>query len=166
MKNKVTVSRAPRLRKCIYTQINVGGYYLADILDSSIDEYGIFPRWEDSVCPHFTLPYKVALETDEVIPFDSFDDMCKWVANGRKLEDLQGDTKNEWEQLRTLELGDFFMEAGKTYQIQNFGLAKDCTTIECWCLDDSSMVEFNNERLAWPVRFDLGDTITFGKITE
>lgn len=166
MKNKVTVTRANRLNLVKYKDYavlsNVSKYLIeADGTVAVVNNEGnaiyIEARRMHS---HLWGTY------DMVYPMDNFEDVAKWVANGRKLEDLQGDTKNEWEQLRTLELGDFFMEAGKTYQIQNFGLAKDCTTIECWCLDDSSMVEFNNERLAWPVRFDLGDTITFGKITE
>jgi hypothetical protein len=37
-----------------------------------------------------------AFHEDFVHVFQDFEAMCKWVAGGRKLEDLQGDGKDEW----------------------------------------------------------------------
>jgi hypothetical protein len=156
---KVVVARAPRIRKTAYIDIPRGDYFLKrdnpDLGTYIICEKDPLTRWIDKP---FKLPYDIELEKNEVVPFGSFEDMCKWVAGGRKLEDLQGDSKSEWDQLCTLGLGSLFTEAGKTYQIQNFGLANDVTTVEAWCLETRTMVEFSNDRMVWPLI--AGDTIT------
>lgn len=157
MKNKVTVSRAPRFRKRIYTQLNAGDYYLADILDSSTDEYGIFPRGEDSVCPYFTLPYKVVLEKDEVVPFDSFDDMCKWVANGKRLEDLPSDDGQCL--FSDLEFGELFLIFNGCGAI---GMkTDDCKFVEVGTCGGATEHPSNSTTIV--TRLNIGDTI---EITE
>lgn len=95
MGNIVKVSRAPRVRKVKFQELKRGEFYLQD---HRPDMYVLCEKDSPARWVHtpFSLPYDIELGENEVIPFESFEAMCKWVAGGRKLEDLQGDAKDEW----------------------------------------------------------------------
>ena len=104
---KVVVTRAPRIKKCSFGSVPEGDYFLADEINSR-DACRIYEKHSPARCvgETFKLPYGIDLGKNEVIPLGSFDDMCKWVAGGRKLEDLQGDL--EISRFSDLELGELF----------------------------------------------------------
>ena len=104
MGNIVKVSRAPRVRKVKFQEVKRGDFYLQD---HRPDMYVLCEKDSPARWVHtpFSLPYVIELGSNEVIPFESFEAMCKWVAGGRKLEDLQGDAKDEWVDVKSLPLG-------------------------------------------------------------
>jgi len=170
MENEVVVSRARRGKRVeeirqmnFFADIETGELFLRLQRNGIRDNDAVRIGTQDKTVA-YVLSYVEApafWEGRRFHEFDSPDDMCKWVAGGRKLEDLQGDAKREWEELHTLGIGDFFTEEGVVYMVQNFGLGSgQTTTVEAWRFDSMDCVEFNNARMVWPIRFDLGDTIT------
>lgn len=110
--NEIAVTRAPRLKGVtwalvpeyslaadlsdgkVYSKIGTGVAVLAgkQAIGSNCHQMPSAVRWH---------------------PFDSFDAMCRWVANGRKLEDLSGDAKSEWTTASVLKLGCFATATSK-----------------------------------------------------
>ena len=148
MGNIVTVSRAPRLK---FVCPNYAGFYV-----NTIDMKIWCNTDRGMVCldnTSFSLPYDIELGENEVIPFESFEAMCKWVAGGRKLEDLQGDAKDEWVAFEDIPIGTVFT------RINSF----DTSFIKTW---DDKAVElptgddhsFPDGTKVWPL--GPGDSIT------
>ena len=159
MKNKVTVSRAHRLRKREFARVEMKTIYLykggSGIEDMfCLAEKGMPPS---RLCDPFTLPYEPDLMPNEVVPFDSFDDMCKWVANGKRLEDLcdmEGDG---------VELGSFPKETRVAFIFRGnpFMLLANGTIFR---LEEEGEYPFPNiHSIVYPL--GAGDTITI-EVTE
>jgi hypothetical protein len=162
MGNKVIVTRAPRLnlvsKESYY--LSCKGYAIeadgtATVVDSNGNAFYIEPRRQ-----HIHLWGDYGL----IYPMETLEDVAKWVSGGRKLEDLQGDSKSEWVPFSSLGYNDLFeipyggnglfMKLGHCYEF--CGITYRMTKIgspDNFRFDDSSA-------LVWPVRFDLGDTIT------
>jgi len=159
MKNKVTVSRAPRLNlvspsschgttflvntedKAIWVRSN-GGMLC---LDSDSGEILTNRQWHS-----------------RFIAFENADAMCKWVAGGRHIEDMQVYNPNEWVKFPEIPIGTIFSYGGGTITAikSDYGMSVK--------LDGdigNVMLSIDKLALVWPVRFDLGDTITI-EITE
>lgn len=86
-----------------------------------------------------------------------FDAMCKWVANGRKLEDLQGDTASEYIEFHKVPIGEMFTYFG----LGGCALKSDYErAINMNGKIGNVIMDMEKYGLVWPVRFDLGDTIT------
>ncbi len=166
MKNKVTVTRASRLRTCNFENLDSGEFYVADMLNSVDMEYSIFRKGSsEPLGPRFELPYELALGPDDVATFDSFDDMCKWVANGKRLEDLCSHTK-ELVEARFLPVG-LPAEIMGDYRTGEFVTRTTDDTLQC--IGDAEGYWRNAATNAgglikvWPL--GAGDTITI-EITE
>jgi len=86
-----------------------------------------------------------------------------WVSNGRKLEDLQGDCKDEWVSIQDVAHGHYATIVSCKNGLENNigdiihrvrgGFAHG----SYYWLDDPSY-----DMMVWPIRTDLGDTITIG----
>lgn len=109
MNNEITVTRAPRI--CGWEDLRMkSSYYLARFSSASDATYyriaTNFDGPSKTVSNGFHLPF--AIPDNMFIPLGDFDAMCKWVANGRKLEDLQGDGRDEWARMGDLPAGQYF----------------------------------------------------------
>ena len=182
MKNKVTVTRANRLNLVKYKDYavlsNVSKYLIeADGTVAVVNNEG------NAIYIEARRMYSHLWGTyDMVYPMDNFEDVAKWVANGRKLEDLQGDTKSEFvsaselnaAQIATVidnkgfgrfKWGDVIMAVTGPDKPSPGGITSLVDGDSCPYTQNSFLTGIENI-MVWPVRFDLGDTITFGKITE
>ncbi len=159
MKNKVTVSRAHRLRKREFPQVDMGTIYLYKGGQNMGDmfclaEKGLPPS---RLCQPFTLPYEPDLMPNEVVTFDSFDDMCKWVANGKRLEDLPSDDGQCL--FSDLEFGELFLIFNGCGAI---GMkTDDCKFVEVGACGGATEHPSNSTTIV--TRLNIGDTI---EITE
>ena len=165
MGNQITVYRAPRLKLVNEKDLKTGSYYL-DMSNGGIyrktmnGDFNIGLQdsdWDPS-------PYK---EFDAHV-FESAEAMCKWVAGGRKLEDLQGDSKSEWIPAHELKSGQFSTIA-EPFGCLTTGTPMLMTSSENYPLvhletggtwSVKSVGVINIPIMVWPIRFDLGDTIT------
>jgi hypothetical protein len=162
MGNIVIVTRAPRLKLIVWDDMPDQSLYVNNVGHASVKTIG-----GRSV----SIEHRIAnvltdwmWHKDLFYVFPDFETLAKWVCGGRKLEDLQGDSKSEWVPFSSLGYNDLFeipgggnglfMKLGHcyefcriTYRMTKIGSPDDCR------FDDSSA-------LVWPVRFDLGDTIT------
>lgn len=104
---KVVVTRAPRIKKMLRNLVAYETYVISNgILEG---EYLIEVLHRPArAIGRISLPYNLNLLAYEVIPFDSFEDMCKWVAGGKKMEDLQGDSESEWTTSSDVPIGTIF----------------------------------------------------------
>lgn len=90
--NEVIVTRAPRLNLIKEASTSNGSYFFNPC-------NGEVCTNDEGVCVvihEFQNFQNHSFEEDMVHVFESFEAMCKWVANGRKLEDLQDGGRNEW----------------------------------------------------------------------
>ena len=124
MGNIVKVSRAPRVRKVKFQEVKKGEFYLRDYRP---DMYVLCEKDSPARRVHtsFSLPYDIELGENEVIPFESFEAMCKWGAGGRKLEDLQGDAKDEWIPATDMKAGDIAEVVNNTGVVQCIDYSND-----------------------------------------
>ncbi len=168
---KIVVTRAPRIRKANYADLPADSYYLGN---AGNDKLHLVMKDVPSrrVDNPFTLPYDLNLEANEVIPFDSFDHMCRWVSMGRKLEDLEGDAKEEFKTLAEIPAGIIC----KVIDNKGFGRFKwgDVVMVSKEAKGVMSLVDGDScpfadlngnltgieNILAWPIDTELGDTIT------
>ena len=156
MKNKVTVSRATRLNLVKYKDYtvlsNVSKYLIeADGTVAVVNNEGnaiyIEARRMHS---HLWSTY------DMVCPMDNFEDVAKWVANGRKLEDL-------CDKVDGVELGSLPRETRVAFIFKNnpFMVLSNGTIFR---LDSKATYDFPNAHdIVHPL--GVGDTITI-EITE
>ena len=156
MKNKVTVTRAHRLNLVKYKDYavlsNVSKYLIeADGTVAVVNNEGnaiyIEARRMHS---HLWSTY------DMVCPMDNFEDVAKWVANGRKLEDL-------CDKVDGVELGSLPRETRVAFIFKNnpFMVLSDGTIFR---LDSKATYDFPNAHdIVHPL--GVGDTITI-EITE
>jgi hypothetical protein len=99
MGNIVKVSRAPRLK---FVCPNHAGFYV-DVVDMRIwcnTDRGMVCLDNDS--------FRIKEGYDwhhKFVRLELLGDVIKWVAGGRKLEDLQVDAKDEWVDVKSLPLG-------------------------------------------------------------
>lgn len=112
MNNEITVTRACRIRTTLYGSIDTGSFYITNPADAPsrwmICHKGPYGDVQNhQVGDYFDLPYQIDLRQSFVVVFDSFDAMCRWVSNGRKLEDLQSDGKDEWIPALDMALGTY-----------------------------------------------------------
>ena len=109
------------------------------------------------LCQPFTLPYEPDLMPNEVVTFDSFDDMCKWVANGKRLEDLPSDDGQCL--FSDLEFGELFLIFNGCGAI---GMkTDDCKFVEVGACGGATEHPSNSTTIV--TRLVVGDTI---EITE
>ncbi len=156
MKNKVTVTRAHRLNLVKYKDYavlsNVSKYLIeADGTVAVVNNEGnaiyIEARRMHS---HLWSTY------DMVCPMDNFEDVAKWVANGRKLEDL-------CDKVDGVELGSLPRETRVAFIFKNnpFMVLSNGTIFR---LDSKATYDFPNAHdIVHPL--GVGDTITI-EITE
>jgi hypothetical protein len=165
MKNKVTVTRAPRLKSVPLKEIPDGTICLSSggiTVNDQLQAFVALKTGHGLIHISGMIPLDFHLPVDGHVTFDSFDAMCKWVANGKRLEDLQVDSGNEWVKFPEIPIGTIFSYGGGTIAAikSDYGMSVK--------LDgDFGSVLLSIDKLArvWPVRFDLGDTITI-EITE
>jgi len=161
MKNKVTVSRAPRLNlvKCVdYILPSNASKYLieADGTAAVINPDGNAIYIENrKMQGHLWSSY------DMVYPMDSFEQVCKWVANGKRLEDLCSHAQ-EMIPFCDLEPGSYATVVhdkdydGETVFAHPHPRGFTLVETSCECT-------FTSHTKVWPLR--AGDTITI-EITE
>jgi len=167
MKNKVTVTRAERINFVPFFDVKYGHYYLNKASSHCGNGWWTICLRSD-MGPSFKLEPSFALEIQAreeskqgggtVISLGNLTEMCKWVANGRKLEDLQSDTKSE---CRSAEM----LEYGKIFSCKYSDTPAYYVKIDESHFLDLETGEIEELRLAnvWPLR--AGDTITI-EITE
>ena len=157
MKNKVTVTRATRLKAVPFKEIPDGTLCLnsSGITINDKPEVGISLKAGGGlirVSESYHLDYKIP--SDGYVTFDSFDDMCKWVANGRKLEDL-------CDKVDGVELGSLPRETRVAFIFKNnpFMVLSDGTIFR---LDSKATYDFPNAHdIVHPL--GAGDTITIDR---
>ena len=160
MKNKVTVTRATRLKAVPFKEIPDGTLCLnsSGITINDKPEVGISLKAGGGlirVSESYHLDYKIP--SDGYVTFDSFDDMCKWVANGRKLEDLPSDDGQCL--FSDLEFGELFLIFNGCGAI---GMkTDDCKFVEVGACGWAT--EHPSNSTAIVTRLNIGDTI---EITE
>ena len=156
MKNKVTVSRAHRLNLVKYKDYavlsNVSKYLIeADGTVAVVNNEGSAIYIEARrMHSHLWSTY------DMVCPMDNFEDVAKWVANGRKLEDL-------CDKVDGVELGSLPKETRVAFIFKNnpFMVLSNGTIFR---LDSKATYDFPNAHdIVHPL--GAGDTITI-EITE
>ena len=147
MGNIVKVSRAPRLK---FVCPNHAGFYV-DVVDMRIwcnTDRGMVCLDNES--------FRIKEGYDwhhKFVRLELLGDVIKWVAGGRKLEDLQGDVKDEWVAFEDIPIGTVFT------RINSF----DTSFIKTW---DDKAVElptgddhsFPDGTKVWPL--GPGDSIT------
>lgn len=178
---KIVVTRAPRLKLVnVYAhkesmKDKVGYWITADGNTVMVNDTGESSQMEVSKFHSLLWESSPAgLKYDLVYPMDSYEDLCRWVANGRKLEDLQGDCKSEWIPVKDLKVGEI-----ATIENNNECAAYLWLTIQRSVDGEPSrggkltilsnggqltVTQFPEEAgyFVWPIRTDLGDTITIG----
>jgi len=165
MKNKVTVSRAPRLNLVPMVSIQCGTY-CCDPRNGEIyyTQNNSFVRIEMSglfgLATHYWVDAGDCFTKMMVHTFGSFDDVCKWVANGRKLEDLQGDTKSEWVSFLTIPIGTIFSYRASAIVAMKSDYQR---AVNMDCNIGNVLMDMEKAGLVWPI--GAGDTITI-EITE
>lgn len=83
----------------------IGLYYLSKV-DAGNGSLGArYQLWQrrdqhyigdNTIHSMFTLPYDVPIDEGKVVVFDSFKEMCEWVAADYPAELLQGNVRQEW----------------------------------------------------------------------
>lgn len=163
-KYKVVVTRAPRMDLTPYNHAKAGDICVAANGNIGVKHYNefIFLRKTEGSC---------MWADGLVFIFADFDEAAKWVANGRKLEDLQGDAKDEFMTLTDLPTGIY----AKVIDNKGFGAFKwgDIVMIDknakgVFSLVDGDSAHFYTgggsptglgEIIVWPVNPALGDRI-------
>ena len=177
-KFKVVVTRAPRLKLVLMKSLQGGTLCCGPITcETYYTEKEFFVRIEDIGLRK--IPWKEAHEVFKkkmVHVFESYEDMCKWVANGRKIEDLQYDPKHEHVTICNLPAGvpvevvSYSDGNGTNFSAWEGVVAMKATTATPAFIrfEDGARFEAKyyssllaSNMMVWPVRFDLGDKIEF-----
>lgn len=165
MRNEIVVTRASRIRTCTSMKLKDGGFYL-QCTSKPDNRYAIFCRegiLARTIHGSFVLSYDIELGDHDIVPFESFEAMCKWVAGGRKLEDLAGAGKDEWIPASQLPVGSFgeVMEMWGNRNpgdvVQNTGIG-DYMLYDLGSMQSNSAANKNGDMIVWPLKD--GDSIT------
>ena len=109
-KSNIVVTRASRLKTCCPHEMVVGKFYLRQVAISIGQKSETFyaVTTKHALLETGETALDIDIDCDQVIEIGDFTAMCRWVANGRKLEDLQGDSKSEYVGADRLERGKYY----------------------------------------------------------
>lgn len=172
MVNEIVVTRAPRLKLTDERAVPKGGFYL-DMSNGCLYQVMNGQMKHEQIGDPPTEWKAGKFREYAAYHFESFRAMCKWVSNGRKLEDLQGDASSEWIRIKDMKTGEFAVVVSDPDDAAFIGIAihkRDSfgNIPPTWTRLDTSVqypagelvTRSNDHIMVWPLNAELGDSIT------